>query len=205
MPLSAINRALNRIPKRAEQRHVDQLRHTFVDSGVSDVLEVIDHQVVYGRRGTGKTHALRYLETEVAARGDIAVYADLRTVGSPEGLFMGGAAPPTERAGRLLVDLLGQVHEALLAAVIEDETLIADTAFVNKLDQLIVAITSVRVQGGRRSGARRRAIDVRQGHGRPTGCRWPSPDCRDRSNDRDQYGKTGASSRNPPWDRADQP
>jgi hypothetical protein len=145
--LSAINRALNRIPKRADQRHADQLRHTFVDSGVFDVLEVIDQQVVYGRRGTGKTHALRYLETEVNTRGDIAVYADLRTVGSPEGLFLGEAAPPTERAGRLLVDLLTQVHDSLLAAVIDDEKLIGDNALVKKLDDLVVALTSIRVAG----------------------------------------------------------
>jgi hypothetical protein len=104
--LSPINRAFNLVPKRAEARHTDQLRDTFVDSGVAAALEAIDHQVLYGRRGTGKTHALRFLETVVASRGDIAVYADLRTLGSPEGLFAGDSAPSTERAARLLVDLL---------------------------------------------------------------------------------------------------
>ena len=64
--LSQINRVLNQIPKRAEQRQTDQLRDTFVDSGVSAVLQVVDHQALYGRRGTGKTHALRYLGVRVA-------------------------------------------------------------------------------------------------------------------------------------------
>jgi hypothetical protein len=142
-----MNRAFNLVPKRAESRQTEQLRDTFVDSGVSAALEAIDHQVLYGRRGTGKTHALRYLETVIAAAGDIAVYADLRTLGSPEGLFTGEAVPPTERAARLLVDLLGHVHDALLTAAIEDDVLIADGSFVNKIDALLTAITTVRVVG----------------------------------------------------------
>lgn len=145
--LSAINRELNRIPKRAEHRQALQLRDTFVDSGVATVLESIDHQVLYGRRGTGKTHALRYIEAEVQARGDVAVYADLRTLGSPDGLFLGAEVPPSERAARLLVDLLGHVHEALLAAALDDDSLIADTSFVGNLDHLVAVITTVRVSG----------------------------------------------------------
>jgi Cdc6-like AAA superfamily ATPase len=88
--LSPINRSLNLIPKRAEARQADRLRDTFEDSGVAAALEAVDHQVLYGRRGTGKTHALRYLETTVRELGDIAVYIDLRTVGSPDGSLRRG-------------------------------------------------------------------------------------------------------------------
>jgi hypothetical protein len=145
--LSSINRALNAVPKRAEARQADQLRDTFVDSGVAAALEAIDHQVLYGRRGTGKTHAFRYLETVVHDQGDISFYADLRTVGSPEGLFAGDAVPLTERAARLLVDLMSQFHDAVLAAVVEDEALIGDANIVRRLDALAEAITTVRVAG----------------------------------------------------------
>lgn len=145
--LSPINRALNLIPKRAEQRQSDQLRETFLDSGVAAALEAIDHQVLYGRRGTGKTHALRYVESQIKAQGDVAVYADLRMVGSPEGLFMGEQVEPTERAARLLVDLLGLVHDSLLEAAIHDEQLITNHHFVECLDTLLRAVTTVRVEG----------------------------------------------------------
>jgi hypothetical protein len=145
--LAVINRALNLIPKRAESRQAERLRDTFVDSGVAAALEAIDDQVLYGRRGTGKTHALRYLETTVGARGGIAVYVDLRTIGSPDGLFAGLTMPPTERAARLLVDLLGQVHDALLAAAIDDEALVTDVVFVRKLDDLLASITTIRIVG----------------------------------------------------------
>jgi hypothetical protein len=44
---------------------------------------------------------------------------------------------PTERAARLLVDLMGQFHDAVLSAVFETEDLIADEAFIRKLAGLL--------------------------------------------------------------------
>ncbi|CAM3320659.1 hypothetical protein DFJ75_5013 [Williamsia muralis] len=145
--LSPINRALARIPKRAEKSENPHLHETFVDSGVADILDVVDHQVLNGRRGTGKTHAFAYLASERRALGDIAIVLDLRTVGSPDGLLDPSAASPQERAGRLLIDLLGQLREAILDAVLEDETLVNDGDFVAKVDHLLTVLTDVRVTG----------------------------------------------------------
>lgn len=145
--MSPINRVLSAVPKRAEARQAEQLRETFVDSGVAAALEAVDHQALYGRRGTGKTHAFRYLQTVVEERGDISFYADLRTIGSPEGLFLGEVVSPTERAARLLVDLLGQFHDAVLAAAVDDSELISDSGFVNKLDAVAAAITTIQLDG----------------------------------------------------------
>jgi hypothetical protein len=138
---------MNLVPKRAEKQEVEVLHATFVNSGVADVLDVIDHQVLYGRRGTGKTHALSYLGSEVEARGDIALNIDLRTIGSPDGLLAGDGAPATERAARLLIDLLGQLHNAIIEKVLSDETLLDDANFVEKADAVLTAITSVQVRG----------------------------------------------------------
>jgi hypothetical protein len=145
--LSPINRAFNLVPKRAESRQTEQLRDTFVDSGVAIVMETVDHQIIYGRRGTGKTHALRYLETVVAAQKNIPVYLDLRTVGSPEGLFVGESMKPTERAARLLVDLLMQFHDSIFATVLNDDELISDTTLITKLDSLLESISTVHLSG----------------------------------------------------------
>jgi hypothetical protein len=147
MALTPLNRALNLVPKRAEKQEVEVLHATFVNSGVADVLDVVDHQVLYGRRGTGKTHALSYLGSEVEARGDIALNIDLRTIGSPGGLLAGDSAPPTERAVRLLIDLLGQLHNSLLNKVLNDEDLLDDDNFVTKADAVLSAITTVQVSG----------------------------------------------------------
>ncbi|WP_454561901.1 hypothetical protein [Mycobacterium haemophilum] len=147
MALTPLNRALNLVPKRAEKQEVAVLHATFVNSGVADVLDVVDHQVLYGRRGTGKTHALSYLGSEVEGRGDIALNIDLRTLGSPDGLLAGDDAPATERAARLLIDLLGQLHNTLLDKVLNDETLLDDDSFVTKADAVLSAITTVQVSG----------------------------------------------------------
>jgi hypothetical protein len=147
MALSAMNRALNMVPKRAEKQEVPVLHATFVNSGVADILDVIDHQVLYGRRGTGKTHALSYLGSEVEARGDIALNIDLRTIGSPDGLLASDGTPPSERAARLLIDLLGQLHNSLLDKVLSDSTLLDDDNFVAKADAVLSSITTVQVKG----------------------------------------------------------
>lgn len=147
MALKPLNRALNMVPKRAEKQETAVLHATFVNSGVADVLDVIDHQVLYGRRGTGKTHALSYLGSEIDDRGDIALYIDLRTIGSPDGLLVGDGIAAPDRAARLLVDLLGQLHDSLLEKVLCDETLLGDGNFVDKADAVLTAITAVQVVG----------------------------------------------------------
>lgn len=124
--LTPLNRLLNLVPKRAEMRQSDELRETFVDSGVAVALEAVDHQVLFGRRGTGKLTRFVTWRALFAPAG-VPVYVDLRTVGSPEGLFQADAVHPTERAARLLMDMLTHVHEALLEAALNDDGLIVDT------------------------------------------------------------------------------
>lgn len=142
-----INAALNKIPKRAESRAETELRSTFEDSGVGRALDTVDHQIVYGRRGTGKTHALRYLTSVVGDADNIAIYVDLRTVGSAEGIFDGQSVGPVERTARLLVDLLNQVHDEILRAALDDTGLVGDAGFVAALDSLLSAISAIRVDG----------------------------------------------------------
>lgn len=145
--ISAMNRALMGIPKRAEKSDSPHLHETFVDSGIGDMLDNVDHQVLYGRRGTGKTHAFAYLSSERRRAGDISVMLDLRTVGSPDGIVDPESGTPAERASRLLIDLLGQLRDAIYDAVLGDEDLVEDGAFVEKVDGLLAAITNIHIEG----------------------------------------------------------
>ncbi|HKT03058.1 MAG TPA: hypothetical protein VJT31_26310 [Rugosimonospora sp.] len=111
--LSQMNRAVSKIARRAEQRDPSILRETFVDSGIADILDMVDHQILYGRRGTGKTHAVTYLATEARTRGDVAINLDLRTVGSASGILDPESGSAVDRATRLLIDILGQVRDDL--------------------------------------------------------------------------------------------
>lgn len=109
-----INLALLRLTKRAEMSDPKVLVDTFVDTGMlHTMLASRDHQVIYGRRGTGKTHALLYLsETKRVAR-ELPIFIDMRTIGSSVGLFADESTPLPERATRLLRDTLAAIHDRL--------------------------------------------------------------------------------------------
>lgn len=136
------------LSKRAEKTNQQALIASFVDVGpLSTVLTTIDNQILYGRRGTGKTHALAYVSGLVRDKGDIPVYADLRKIGSTGGLYSDGTIPLAERATRLLIDVLTALHAALLEAVLDDSYFM-DLAVVGPLlDNLADAITEVTVTG----------------------------------------------------------
>src|ERR1043165_3543380 len=105
-----------RLSRRAETVDRSQLVDTFVGVGpLMTMLRTADHQIVYGRRGTGKTHALLYLESAVRADADLSAYVDLRNMGSTSGAD--AETPFTERAARLLKDVLGTIHTCLLDQV----------------------------------------------------------------------------------------
>jgi Cdc6-like AAA superfamily ATPase len=83
-----LNKALLRLSKRAESVDRQKLVETFVDTGaLVTLLTTKDHQLIYGRRGTGKTHALLYLSETVRAKEDLAIYIDMRTIGSTGGIY----------------------------------------------------------------------------------------------------------------------
>src|SRR3954453_10014389 len=55
---------------------------TYVDPKLLDQLATPDYQIIYGRRGTGKTHALQVLEKRLRPRSsEIVIFTDLRNLG----------------------------------------------------------------------------------------------------------------------------
>lgn len=141
-----INAAFLGIQRRAEAVDRQTLVRTFVDIGpLFKVLSSKDHQIVYGRRGTGKTHALLYLSEQVKKAGAISVYVDLRYIGSSGGLYADPSVPLQQRATRLLLDVLSSIHEALLTYAVDTGM---DLASIGPaLDELATASTEVEVVG----------------------------------------------------------
>jgi hypothetical protein len=141
-----INAAFLGVQRRAEAVDRKTLVQTFVDIGaLFAVLSSRDHQIVYGRRGTGKTHALLYLAERAKVEGDIPVYVDLRFIGSSGGMYGDTDVPLPQRATRLLLDVLGSIHESLLTHAVDAGMDLA--AIGPALDQLASAATEVEVQG----------------------------------------------------------
>lgn len=142
-----LNQALLRIPRRAENSARHTVSSTYVEAGsLAALLHSSDHQILYGRRGTGKTHALLHLADLVASVGDVVVYVDLRTIGSAGGIHADTALPATERGTRLLIDTLENVQDALLSVATEREG-DAQISLLNGLDALADATTTIKVVG----------------------------------------------------------
>lgn len=145
----AINQLLMRVVRRAEKAAPDYLARTFVPvEPVPTLLNSLDNHVIYGRRGTGKTHLLKYLAETKKRDGDIALYVDLRLIGSSGGLYADSSQPLALRATHLLIDVVEAVHEELYDLLATTKTFdeVLD-ALIPSLDAIGEAATQVRVVG----------------------------------------------------------
>ena len=115
MPATALNTAIARLLRRAEDEDPATLAETFVDVNTLFAnLSSRDSQVVYGRRGTGKTHALKYLAETLRAEGQTVVYLDLRLLGSSGGIYADSGISVEEAGTRLLLDVLQTTYDELV-------------------------------------------------------------------------------------------
>src|SRR6476660_2364255 len=113
-----------RAHKRAESERDSLLQDTFVPVYPMNVLlENAESQILYGRRGTGKTHSLKHLGSIKESAGHIAIFADLRTAGSSTDIYNDPNLSLAPRATALLVDVIEIIHngiyELLFAATLD--------------------------------------------------------------------------------------
>jgi hypothetical protein len=144
----AINRELIRLVRRADSRPSLLLVDTFVDVGhLFARLSTDDHQVIYGRRGTGKTHALYYLVEYARRRQHAAVFVDLRTSGSSGGIYNDPSRTVSERGTALLIDVLEALHSGIIDHVYGQQIDSPADELVELTDLLAATITQTRVMG----------------------------------------------------------
>ncbi len=136
-----LTQAVSKILLRSERvATVGQLQHTFVDTGVLPQLLNDNNQIIYGRRGTGKSHLLRVLGAGAAASGDVLdVYVDLRTLGSAQQVA-DASRPFPQRCLTLFKDLLLAIHESLMDAATDPARDAGDLALL-KVDDFGETIT----------------------------------------------------------------
>jgi hypothetical protein len=111
--------AVAAIPQRSErQQDLHKLVGSFVDVGVLPQIRNVNNQVIYGRRGTGKTHVLRVFASALSQNKSNAVlYIDARTLGSTS-QFSDPGIPLAARCVALFRDILGEVYNCLLDHVV---------------------------------------------------------------------------------------
>lgn len=142
------NLAFLRIAKRAERQDDEVLRKTFVDFGsVLTTVSSIDHQIIFGRRGTGKTHLLTVIRQSRESVKEIAIQLDMRNLGSAGGIYADPNIPLTQRATRLLIDVLAAIHGHLFEQAIAHDGQVNLGTVGKSLDELFDAHTSVKVVG----------------------------------------------------------
>jgi len=148
MSLLPTNLAFLRVAKRAERQDDTVLHNTFVDFGaVFASVTSIDHQLIFGRRGTGKTHLLTVLRQDRANKGEVAIQIDMRTIGSAGGIYGDPTVPLPQRATRLLVDVLASIHNALMDNATSSGSIVDLGKAGPALDELFESSRTVRVSG----------------------------------------------------------
>jgi Cdc6-like AAA superfamily ATPase len=79
-PPPRINTLLQMISRRAERLDAHQQAETFVSlGGIEHTLLNRDNRVIFGRRGTGKTHVMSFVADAAKKKGEMALLLDLRT------------------------------------------------------------------------------------------------------------------------------
>ena len=144
----SINNAVLKLSKRAETHDPQHIIDSFVDIGpVFTLLSNADNQIIFGRRGTGKTHLLGYLRSQLDRSGVVTAQLDMRTVGSTGGIYADPNTPLPERATRLLVDTLIAIQDAVLKRVLEDTECLDLSQIGPALDAFAEAATELTVEG----------------------------------------------------------
>jgi hypothetical protein len=134
--------AVSKILQRSERQVDDEkIVETFVDLGVVAQLANRNNQIIYGRRGTGKTHVFRVLRSQLEdeSEANVVVYIDARTLGS-SAQFSNESVELQRRVVALLRDIFGPIYNSLLEHIVERVSDNANRA-LTALDQLIPAIT----------------------------------------------------------------
>lgn len=132
--------SVSKILQRSERQDIHKIIRSFVDVGVLPQLLNQNNQIIYGRRGTGKTHIFKVLSAELEKDNLNAVlYLDGRTLGSTA-QFTDPDIPIKQRCISLFRDVLGEIHNALLNHIVSQPPEKADVAF-DALDMLSKVVT----------------------------------------------------------------
>lgn len=116
--------AILQMPLRADKWDEKQLFETFVNIGpLIPLLKGTNNHILYGRRGTGKTHVFSFLKTTIEKEnGDCCIYIDLRTIGSTGSIYADTTIPSEQRASRLISDILNEMRNQLISYIIRDDS-----------------------------------------------------------------------------------
>jgi Cdc6-like AAA superfamily ATPase len=137
---SELIKAIMSIRLRSEKNpDQDSLLQSFVDAGIKVLICNDNNQVVYGRRGTGKTHLFKILEPSVFGERVILIYIDARILGS-SAQFSDPTVPMRQRCLSLFRDIFSEINETLLQHLVADGVSGDPEAALLRLDELMAIV-----------------------------------------------------------------
>ncbi len=135
-----IIKAVSKILQRSEKQiETTKVLSSFVDIGIIPQINNLNNQILYGRRGTGKTHIFQVLKVQMEKEGYVGVYIDARILGSTA-QFSDTTVPLRIRCLALFRDILTPIYNRLLEEIIENPSQEAEKALV-AADNLLKTIT----------------------------------------------------------------
>jgi hypothetical protein len=97
-PPPNINTLLQMISRRAERLDAHQQAETFVSlGGIEHTLLNRDNRIIFGRRGTGKTHVMSFIADAAKKKGEMALLLDLRKIASNSYIYTDESLTLAER------------------------------------------------------------------------------------------------------------
>lgn len=117
-----IQDAILQIQLRADKWDDDSLVKSFVKVGpLIPLLDSENNQIIFGRRGTGKTHVLRYFKSLKDEQNDCCVFIDLRKIGSSNSIYADPSLPMEQRALRLFIDIIKVLSDEIISYIISSD------------------------------------------------------------------------------------
>ncbi len=138
---------LQQITRRAERLDSKQQAQTFVSlGGIENTLLNADNRVIFGRRGTGKTHVLAHVAEAARKNNNLPIVLDLRTIGSNSYIYTDESQAIEYRATLLLRDFVTALHDGLLDAATAPDSIVDVRKLSILIDKLGAAIKEVVVR-----------------------------------------------------------
>lgn len=115
--------AILRMPLRADKWEEEMLVKTFVNVGsLIPMLRGVNNHILFGRRGTGKTHVLKYLKSLIENEDqNCCVFIDIRQIGSTGSIYSDEKISLEQRATRLFTDILQEIRNQIVNYITKDD------------------------------------------------------------------------------------
>lgn len=137
-----LSSAISKMVLRSEKEdNTSKLVYSFVDAGILEQINNTNNQIIYGRRGTGKTHILKYYNSILNKdEHNIIAYVDARNLGSTSS-FTDSTQTLQFRCLHLFQDILELLSNELLEHVVNSGDINGQFDLLQEFERIITLST----------------------------------------------------------------